>query len=523
MPGLIVFLHGLRGNKYSFGAVPHLVGSEDFEVVIPTYSASLLGRADIETSARRVVTEITTNYPDHSPIFFIGHSLGGLIARQICKDLLRNGPDPFLNKISAVITFGTPLEGARRVLNRVLSYSYFFSPKLRQIAAPNVAFDDYRNAISDAKKRKVSRPKQIHIQMEEDGVIARQIESRFTEDDRTGGVIKGTHRYFSSDNDEAKFVADLILRLLREAQNSLSAPNIQRTESAPDHALPDKLILIACSKTKREGGENGYKQNHPVSWVTNDGLRQRTINKRTSIYGILKDALLADGFERGGNRAFQPANQKLKLAPDLGGATVIGSETEYLPAWQRYSGRIYGPVTDQAWHNYFANTGRVRVLIMSGLYGLIEPQELIQNYDVHLTDTHIDSGLSVSSMWEELYTECLQDYVTRAYQGKKVHIFNLLGDHHYVDSVKWHKLPRQRCSVFHIASPTLEDIDLLPPAGVILNALLSNLDRLDSIDRADRDKRQYEMSYFGAAPEHMSDIRLVFESRVGNSKDLTTA
>ncbi len=81
---------------------------------------------------------------------------------------------------------------------------------------------------------------------------------------------------------------------------------------------------------------------------------------------------------------------------------------------------------------------------MSGLYGLIEPNEFIQNYDIHLSDTHKDYGLDVKSQWLELYTKALTSYVRHAWSGgRRVRIFNLLCDHHYVDAVRWLRVPRE--------------------------------------------------------------------------------
>jgi hypothetical protein len=515
MPGLVVFLHGLMGNRHSWGAVPDFVQGPDFDVITPTYNAAVRGRSDIEISAQLIITELQTLYPNHEPIYLVGHSLGGLVAREICRSLLLQGPDALLNKIPAAITVGTPLEGARYG-NFLLRHIPFLSPKINQIATTGYAFDDYRDAIRVAKVRHVSRPKQQHIQMEEDGVIARQVAEHFTEDDFEAAVIPGTHTNFNVNNNDAKYVAEVILTLIRNAQNSLSPPNISRPAQVPTGDLPDRLILIACSHGKEPGGLIGYN-GQPANWIVEPNLRQRIIAKRSYVFSVLKDAKLADGFERGGNRAHQLANQSLRHGPDLGGTNAIAEGVSYLPAWQRYRGRIYVPVAEASWQNYLQNRNRVRVLIMSGLYGLIEPEELIQNYDVHLTDTHIDSGNSVSSMWTELYTECIENYVRHAYRERKVHIFNLLCDHHYVDAVKWHKLPRE-CSVFHLTSPTIEDVDLLPPAGTLLNAFLADSGRLEAFDPADRDKREYQLSDYGLPPQGLADARIVFESRVGFSK-----
>jgi hypothetical protein len=243
-------------------------------------------------------------------------------------------------------------------------------------------------------------------------------------------------------------------------------------------------------------------------------LRQRLISKRSYVLSVLYDAKLADGFERGGNRAHQPANRDLKHGPDLGGSDVIGVNAKYMPAWRRYNGRIYLAAQERDWHSYFQNTNRVRVLIMSGLYGFLQPDESIQNYDVHLTDTHTENGQSVSSMWSDIFTESISAYINHAFQGRKVNIFNLLGDHHYVDSIHWHALPKE-CSVFHLASPAIEDVELLPPAGTILRHFLANANEMENIER---DSIEYDISKFGAPPPGLADLKIIFESRVGLTK-----
>jgi hypothetical protein len=503
------------GDRYSWGAVPDYIQGGDFEIAIPTYSATVRSRSDIEISAQGVITEIETLYGPYEPIFLVGHSLGGLIAREICRRLLLSDPNALLNKIPAVITVGTPLEGARYG-NRLLRWLPFLSPKIRQIATDQYAFEDYREAIREAKRRSASRPKQLHIQMEEDGVIARQVEAHFTEDDFSAAVIPGTHRNFNVKNDDAKYVADVILMQIRKVQNSQSAPNIARSEPVQAGDLPDRLVLIACSHTKENGGEKRLAGT-PVQWITEPSLRDRIVSKRSYIYSLLKAGRIADGFERGGNRAHQPANQLLSHGPDLGGPNAAGDDSLYLQAWRRYTGRLYVPVTNAAWERYLHDQSRFRVLIMSGLYGLIEPQELIQNYDIHLSDNDTESGVSVSSMWTELYTECIANFVRHAHHQRKVRIYNLLCDHHYVDAIKWHKLPKE-CSVYHLASPTLEDVGLLPPAGMILNAFLTNPNKLEDFDPDDRNRRQYELSDFGPPPAALAGTQVIFESRVNFSK-----
>jgi hypothetical protein len=341
------------------------------------------------------------------------------------------------------------------------------------------------------------------------------VKAHFTDDDEPAGVIPGTHTNFVADPNDASYVANVLLTIIRSRQNSFSKPFLAAPLVVAQEQTPDRLILMACSHTKRDDG-GPYGGPAPDAWISDQSLRQRTISRRSYIYGILRDAMIEDAFERGGNRAHQPANRHLRHGPDFGGTVVPGDDGQYLPAWRRYNGRIYNYITDAAWHSYFQNQNRVRVLIMSGLYGLVDAAEWIQNYDVHLTDTNKDSGLSISSMWSELYTECLETYVKSAYQDRKVKIFDFLCDHHYVDSVKWHKLPKE-CSVFHFASPTVEDVDLLPPAGTIINSMFLDPQKLEGFVREDVGT-EYELATFGEPPPGRADMRFLFESRVGISK-----
>ena len=517
MTGLVIFLHGLRGDQNTWGAVPDYVKasplSDDFEIATPTYSAKIWSPSSIEASAQQLITRLKTSYAKYDPIFLVGHSLGGLVAREMSRRLLVSGPDDVLNKIPAIITVGSPLEGAR-LGNLLLRHALPLSKKIRQLATPKDAFDAYRHAIRTAAQRKVRRPKLLHIQIEDDRIVGQHIENHFTDDDVPADTIPGKHTNFASSNEDASYVADVLLRHIRNAHNAISKPNIKPPEpiAAPD--LPDRLILVACSRTKQKGGQTPFNGPSPAGWLPQRGLRQRMISKRSFVYSLLHDARLADGFERGGNRAHQTHNFGLKHGPDLGGTSVVGEGGVYLPASERYEGRVYGPVTRPAWDALAQNKDRVRILIMSGLYGLIEPDEWIQNYDVHLTDTDENNGNSVSSMWSELFTESIDTYIKHAYRGRKVRIFDFLCDKHYVDAVQWHALSRD-CSVFHLASPTEEDVELLPPAGLILNSFLLDLNKMENVER---DEEKYPLSDFGTPPPRLAGTEIIFESRVGLSK-----
>jgi surfactin synthase thioesterase subunit len=515
---LVLFLHGLGGDRNTWGSIPSLIQSslDGFNVVTPEYSASLWSPSSIETSAQRVKTEIETDYSDYDPIFIIGYSLGGLIAREVCRQLLITEGDSILNKMPAVITVGTPLEGAR-IGNWILPQIPFLSRKIGQISTQEAAFEKYKLAILSSGNRKVRRPKQLHIGIEDDGVIKTHIEDHYTIDDSHIAVIPGTHRNFSQNQEDASYVARVILKQIRKQLTTMSRPGVIKFQENSDSNLPDRLIIIACSRQKRDGGKDIFGGPSPSGWISQVALRQRVISKRSFVWSLIRDAKIEDGFERGGNRAHQPANRSLEFGPDLGGTPVTGHNVSYLPAYQRYTGRIYNQISEEAWQAMLEGRNRFRVLIMSGLYGLIEPEEWIQNYDVHLTDTNEDDGQSVSSMWSELFTETLQYYINNAYKGNPVKVFNLLCDQHYVDAIQWHALPKE-CSVFHLASKNLADVKLLPVAGVILNSLLLEPQWMERLDRTDRNTRCYPVSDFGKPPAGLAGTEVIFDSRYGNTR-----
>jgi len=393
------------------------------------------------------------------------------------------------------------------------------NPKVAELANPEHLFAQYRLAIRKSQERepKPSRPKLLHLRIGDDRVIAKHIKDNFTDDDEDAGVLPGTHTGFAKGRERGEYVAEVLVQTMRAALNAVSTISRDDQISAPSivekpaQALADRLILVACSHTKSPGGE-AYSGS-PLDWIPEPALRQDLLARRNFIFWLLQDGKLEDNIERGGNRLHQPANANLVHGRDLGGSSTSG---QYLPAFQRYAGRLYNQISSDAWQSYLAKQDSVKVLVMSGLYGLIEPTEAIQNYDIHLTDSHRGHGLDVKAHWLELYTKALTSYVRHAYNGgRRVSIFNFLCDHHYVDAIRWHSLPRDMCSVFHFVSPGEKDVGLLPPAGFLMNSILKDPAILERFDRDEFGR--YAITDYGQPPAGLSDFRFGFESRVGLS------
>ena len=278
MSGLIVFIHGFRGDQEHWGYVPDLVdvALSTFTVVNMTYSAEYNSFADMTRSGEQILTRIKTEHPSDEPIFLIGYSMGGIIAREICLKLLNSETDKlWLEKIRATITVGTPLCGLQRTLDYGTSVvGTFLSSKVSQVKDGNFIFGRYSEAIQSASRRGINGPKQIHIEIENDGVSAPHDTSLYTRDDNRYGVIPGEHRNFLPTKAHERRLANIIVGLIRERHSALARAE-RRLQSKPKVDLPDRLLLIACSTESRLAETpNTADQDLPIGLPTQSFVKE---------------------------------------------------------------------------------------------------------------------------------------------------------------------------------------------------------------------------------------------------------
>jgi pimeloyl-ACP methyl ester carboxylesterase len=345
MSGLIVFIHGFRGDKEHWRYVPELLAQslQSFNVVSMEWSAEFNSYADMTRSAEQILTRIKNEHKAEEPIFLIGYSMGGIIAREICLKLLESKEEEdrlWLGKVRAAITVGTPLCGLQRGIGlAAYAAAPFLTTKVDQVQNADFVFGRYAKGIKSAQERGVNGPKQIHIEIENDEICAAHDRTLYTDDDIPGGVIGATHRDFLPSKDHEVRLANLLNALIRGRHSSLKKP--EKLLDATPGNRPDRLLLIACSNRKRSDGNDHYGGPGAASWIADVELRDRVLSKRTQVFSLLKEAKVDNGFERAENRLHQAPNRTLKRGPDLGG--VEGSEAGalYLPAWQRYTGRLF--------------------------------------------------------------------------------------------------------------------------------------------------------------------------------------
>lgn len=147
------------------------------------------------------------------------------------------------------------------------------------------------------------------------------------------------------------------------------------------HDTKSRVLLLAiCSNSKTRVGEspeyhatNGIAQRvpPPIARSLFDG-RRRTLALVTS------DAKRYDKSLRD-----LPYNRDLVPGPDFQ-LTNPARGAAYLPTALRYTGRFYSRLGEDR-HALLARSPH-HLLIVSGLYGLLTPEEPIQCYSCHVTD-----------------------------------------------------------------------------------------------------------------------------------------
>ena len=101
---VVVCLHGLYHNPSAFWRIRWALGRAGISrVLILGYSSF---RDDFETEAARLAARLRELVPPRAPVCFLGHSLGGLMARRLAAE-----PD-FCGRTRCLVTLGTPHQGS---------------------------------------------------------------------------------------------------------------------------------------------------------------------------------------------------------------------------------------------------------------------------------------------------------------------------------------------------------------------------------------------------------------------------
>lgn len=241
--------------------------------------------------------------------------------------------------------------------------------------------------------------------------------------------------------------------------------------------LNPTLFILSCSNSKEEGGVPSY--NSKSSIVSLDsGLGRNIIKTRSAIMELLTDG----SFDRNGIKLIDlEYNNSLRFGVDFGGK----DKASYLVARKRYIGRLYSQILENVWENRQSH-----VLILSGLYGLVLPEEHIQLYSLNVKDNTI-----ISDAWENELASILEMYVNK-FDIETV--IDLTGDNYYRNLIEWDKLSRN-IAVYHAFGKQNKDPAVLSALGNFLNKaglLLNKKDLEDILNDENGYKTKYERIVF---------------------------
>jgi len=213
--------------------------------------------------------------------------------------------------------------------------------------------------------------------------------------------------------------------------------------STPGYNPKDSILIIGiCSRTKDSSpGEPGYPPDCGIARFLSEGKSEFLRLKRSELKHNLKEILW-------GKTKFVSElamNRNLVDGPDFAG----NEEGRYLPALQRYQGKFYfqglgGPA--EAMKAVYGSGHHF--LILSGLYGLVTPDEPLQLYTCPV---EIES-VEVQTFWRRIdaLTRILIEYIQKA--GIK-RVFDLTARSIYRNLINWEMVREQtRVEVLHCFS-----------------------------------------------------------------------
>jgi cytoplasmic iron level regulating protein YaaA (DUF328/UPF0246 family) len=248
------------------------------------------------------------------------------------------------------------------------------------------------------------------------------------------------------------------------------------------------LILIICSNTKKAGGVPNWDRDQSILARLPPASSNLLAQGRSRVLDWIKKTEVTRNRVRIADMA---PNRGLVHGPDLGGTLVGGL---YRPAAERLSGRLFAKLEKEG-TSLLTSTVH-HVLILSGLYGIVMPQESIQDYQCHIEDSRF---LHNSWTRDDLLTRVLLDYLKR---HVITHVFDLTAQNSYRRLIAWTRVRFQCQAVLHCFGSQSAGNASLIPLGFMAAQMLSMAEsELLEMRPDDRFVTPYELLYLQPFPE----------------------
>jgi hypothetical protein len=225
------------------------------------------------------------------------------------------------------------------------------------------------------------------------------------------------------------------------------------------------LLLLSCSREKQPGGVLGRRGGRSFAEILRVGGRG-ILEQRTEIRRMLRGGppRINNQDQKGGFRDERSTNRNLANGPDFGGSDVAA----YLPACKCYTGRFFDELLSVASGFWDELPPSIEIIFVSGLYGLVFWDEMIQNYDCHFADqSEAIPSRKVSDLWSATLTDALIEFLHIESRSNPITtIYDLLSERLYQNLFVWNKI--QGAGIYHRIFRGVAGPDILAPLGRIV-------------------------------------------------------
>jgi pimeloyl-ACP methyl ester carboxylesterase len=486
---LVVFVHGIFGNPESTWQdftkiVMEQPPIKDVDWANWHYTSRLLDDRKVARVAETLVTFLSAQTLNYEELYFICHSMGGLVVREACAQLCLSGEGRKINiyqRIKLAVLLAVPGASSRfaRYLALIPFISYF-NNRLPELADPSTLNDNFRRAFDFAKNNGYSRPRFTWFDGEDDQLVKNQRGTSYTADDRHGGVVPGNHSNAKSKKGAQSTVVKVVVDELASTMTTSGMISEVHTATrqlptlTPVSSAAHAIILVACSAHKSNSNETLYPKNTlMLQQLAIEEATASLFRARVRVLNLIKQGKLLGVEFAEGNRLSRKQNRDLVHGPDLGGNE---DGPKYLPAFRRYIGRCY-QADASLWERFYAGPDALHVdlWIVSGLYGLVPAFDPIQNYDCHLSDAIEGEGATLADYWRPHLTAALNQRIRtlQSITNGRIRIIDLLNEVAYRDAISWNKLTGS-VEVLHSMFKNKSGRATLDNIGEFLAALIAN-------------------------------------------------
>lgn len=160
-----------------------------------------------------------------------------------------------------------------------------------------------------------------------------------------------------------------------------------------------RLLIIPCCARKRPDGQKVAANRDRLVGLVSPSSHENLLSARVDVLaGIRSEQKYLSGK--------CAKNAHIQDGPDFGATSPNGL---YMPALERYIGSLYTgnqKLADVIRANEPSNS-KTRVLILSALYGPLHPLDLIQDYNLQMSDK------PAYRVWKDQFSIFLENYVDR--------------------------------------------------------------------------------------------------------------